>query len=98
MFKGKKKGEIVKVKDLFEKYRKVLQAPQKTVELEAIRVVGELTHIKLLEHQVVYTVNTRTLAIQASSMLKQEVKMHNKAILDELKKRLGEKSSPHHIL
>lgn len=94
----KKRGEVTKVKDLFEKYRKILKAPQKTVELESIRVIGELTQLKLLEHQVVYTVNTRTLTIKASSMLKQEVKMHNKAILEELKKRLGAKSSPLHIL
>jgi hypothetical protein len=97
MFK-RRGGEIVKVKDLFEKYRTLLKAPQKTVELESIRVIGELTNIKLLEHQVGYTVSTRTLVIQASSMLKQEVKIHNRAVLKELKVRLGEKSSPEHIL
>jgi len=94
----KKKGEIVKVKDLFEKYKKILQPPQKTVELESIRVIGEVSNIKLLEQQVGYTVSTRTLAIKAPSLLKQEVKIHNKEILEELKNRLGEKNSPKHIL
>jgi hypothetical protein len=94
----KRRGEIVAVKDLFEKYRKTLQAPQKTVELEGIRVIGELTNIKLKEEQIEYIVSTRILSIKASSLIKQELKIHNKAILNELKKRLGVKSSPQTIL
>lgn len=94
----KRRGEITAVKDLFEKYRKTLQAPQKTVELEGIRVIGELTNLKLKEEQIEYTVSTRVLAIKASSLIKQEIKIKNKAILDELKKRLGSKSSPQTIL
>jgi len=97
MFK-RRGGEIVKVKDLFEKYRKVLQPPQKTVELESIRVIGEVVGVKLLEHQVGYTVSTRTLAIKAPGLLKQEVRMRNKDVLEELKKRLGVKNSPLQIL
>ena len=94
----KRRGEIVAIKDLFEKYRKTLQAPQKTVELEGIRVIGELTKITLREDQIEYTVNTRVLFIKAPSLIKQEVKMKNNAILSELKKRLGAKSAPQTIL
>lgn len=94
----KRRGEITAVRDLFEKYRKTLQAPQKSVELEGIRVIGELTKIKLREDQVEYTVSTRVLAIKAPGLIKQEIKMKNKLILDELKKQLGTKSSPQTIL
>ncbi len=90
----KRRGEIVKVKDLFEKYRKTLQAPQKSVELEGIRIIGELTKIKLREDQVEYTVGTRVLAVKAPSLIKQEIKIKHKLILEELKKQLGAKSSP----
>lgn len=95
---GRKNKEIVPIKDLFEKYRKTLRAPQKTVETEVIRVVGELTGIKLKESQVSYRVAGRTLSIQASSLIKQELKFHHEAILGELKQRLGEKNSPRCIL
>lgn len=94
----KRRGEIVAVKDLFEKYRKTLQAPQKTVELEGIRVIGELTNITLREDQIEYTPSTRILFIKAPSLIKQEVKMKNNNILSELKKRLGAKSAPQTIL
>lgn len=94
----KRRGEIVAVRDLFEKYRKTLQAPQKTVELEAIRVIGELIHITLKEHQVVYTPSSRILAIKAPSILKQEVALQREAVLSELKRRLGAKNAPQTLL
>ncbi len=90
----KRRGEIVPVRDLFEKYRKTLQAPQKTVELEAIRVIGELVHITLKEHQVAYTPSSRVLAINAPSILKQEVALRRDVVLAELKLRLGAKNAP----
>lgn len=94
----KRRGEIIAVRDLFAKYRTTLQAPQKSVELESIRVIGEITRIKLNEDQVKYTVASRTLSIKASSLIKQELKFHHESIIKELKKRLGEKSSPQCIL
>jgi hypothetical protein len=94
----KKRGEITAVRDLFEKYRKTLQAPQKTVELEAIKIIGELTGIKLREDQISYLPSTRVLSINAPSLIKQELKTKNKQILDELKNSLGVKSSPQTIL
>jgi hypothetical protein len=94
----KRKGEITAVKNLFEKYKRTLQAPQKTVELECIRVVGEFFNIKLKEEQVEYVVSTRVLFIKAPSLIKQELKLKNNQILEELKKRLGAKSSPQTLL
>lgn len=94
----KKKGEITPVRDLFEKYRKTLQAPQKSVELEGIKVIGEITGITLREDQIEYTPSTRVLSIKAPSLIKQELKTKNKIILDEIKKSLGAKSAPQTIL
>lgn len=94
----KRRGEITPVRDLFAKYRKNLQAPQKTVELEVIRLIGESYGINLREDQVTYTVNNRTVAFLVSSILRQELKKHHKDILDKLKARLGEKSAPHNII
>lgn len=94
----KRRGEITPLKDLFKKYRNTLIAPQKTVEMEMIRVIGEVIGITLKESQVAYTVSTRTLSISASGMIKQEVKINNKLILAELKKQLGAKGCPLQII
>jgi hypothetical protein len=94
---SKRRGEIVAVKDLFAKYRTNLKAPQKTVEIEALRVVGELMNITLKEEQVLYTPATRTLVFNIPSILKQEIKLRQNDILSELYSRLGEKSSPKNI-
>jgi len=93
----KRRGEIVAVKDLFSKYKNRLAPPQKTVEMEVIRVVGEIVGITLTEAQVSYTVSTKTLSIRVSGIVNQEVKIKNREILAELKKRLGEKNSPSQI-
>ncbi len=95
---AKRRGEIIAVRDLFAKYRTTLQAPQKSVELESIRVIGEITHLKLNEDQVKYIVASRVLNIKASSLIKQELKFHHESIIRELKSRLGEKNSPQCIL
>lgn len=94
----KRRGEVVAVRDLFSKYKNTLIAPQKTVELETIRVVGELVGLKLTEPSVSYTVSSRTIKIQASGMIKQEIKIRSEAILAELKKRLGSKNAPQTLL
>jgi len=94
----KRRGEITALRDLFAKYKKTLIAPQKTVELEVLRVVGELTQIKLKEEQISYTVSSRTVAIKAPGLMKQEIKMKHGQIMDELEKRLGKKNSPQHLI
>lgn len=88
----------MQIKDLFAKYKNTLIAPQKTVELEVVRVVGELFAIKLEEKQVKYTPSSRTLVFLTSSIVKQELKMRQGEVLAELKKRLGPKNCPTAIL
>lgn len=90
----KRRGEVTAIKDLFSKYKNTLIPPQKTVEMEAIRVIGECTGLSIKENQITYTVSTRTVNLQVSGMLKQEIKIKSKEILKELSKRLGAKNSP----
>ncbi len=94
----KRRGEIVPLRDLFAKYKKTLVAPQKTVELEVLRVVGELIGLKLKEEQITYTVASRTVSIKAPSLIKQEIKLKHALIMSELEKRLGKKNCPKHLL
>ncbi len=95
---SRRRGEVVAIKDLFSKYKNTLIAPQATVEIELIRVVGELVGVTLREDQVSYTVSTRTISVVASGMIKQEIRLKQDAIVAELKKRLGAKNAPQHII
>jgi nucleosome binding factor SPN SPT16 subunit len=94
----KRRGEITPIKNLFEKYKNNLRAPQKTVELEFIRVVGELLGIRIKEEQVSYNVSGKTLVLQVPSLIKNEIKLKQNELLAELKVRLGEKGSPLNII
>lgn len=80
--------------DLFEKYKKRLKAPQATVEKEFIAVVKEVAGFELLPKQVVYTVTTRTISLQVSSLIKTELRFKQEQILQVLENRLGRDSCP----
>ncbi len=94
----RRRGEIVAVRDLFAKYKATLQAPQKTVEIMSIKVVGEVVGVTLRENQVVYTVASRVLAIKAPGVLRQEILLKQNQILTTLVKELGVKSAPKKII
>lgn len=94
----KRHGEVTAIKDLFAKYKTLLIAPQKTVELELIRLVGEKIGITLKEEQVSYSVYTRTVHCNVSGLIKQEIKLRNKELLQEITKRLGKRNAPEQIL
>lgn len=94
----KRQGEIVPIKDLFSKYRLVLKAPQKSVESEVVRVVGEVVGITLKEGQVSYTVSTRTIHMRVSGVVRQEILLRQGEILTKLVSLLGEQSAPRKIV
>ncbi len=83
---------------LLERYKTLLKPPQASVEKECIAVIEELTGIVLRPHQVRYTVTSRTLTIKAPSILRSELSLHKTAILEVLKKRLGESTAPSAII
>jgi hypothetical protein len=89
-----RRGEIIKVADLFEKYKKVLKAPQSSVVKEVIEVIADITGVTLGPKYIKYAVHSRTISITAPAILKQEIKLHQDEILIHLKARLGENSVP----
>ncbi len=93
-----RRGQITPIKDLFAKYKERLIAPQKTVELCFIKNVGEVTGLRLGEHEVAYTVTTRTLTIKAASIKRQEILLRKEELLDRLKKELGKNACPEALI
>ena len=96
---AKKRGEgIVKVSDLFQKYRDTLTAPQKTVTKTFVDVVEDLFGAKITTEQCSYSVASRTLVLRISGPLKSEILMQKDEVLAHMRGRLGEKNCPQSIL
>lgn len=94
----KGRGEIVKLGDLFEKYRKNLQAPEKTVIIAFEEVVFDLLEIRIPKGKVKYVPTSKIISLIGGGPLKSEINLHKEDILNHLKGRLGEKSAPKDIL
>jgi gluconate kinase len=95
----KKRGQgIVKVSDLFKKYRDTLKAPQGAVVTAFLEVVKELFGVTLKKEHCAYRVSTQTLTLTTSGMLKTEILLKKKVILSKMAEKLGEKSAPREIL
>lgn len=94
----KGRGEIVKVSDLFETYKKRLRAPQGAVIKVFQEIIKDLFSFTIKPDQVAYTVSTRTLSLAVQGPLKSEILLRKKEVLAHLKGRLGEQSSPKEII
>ncbi|MFT5849391.1 MAG: hypothetical protein ACI9H6_000198 [Patiriisocius sp.] len=93
------RGEGVKpISSLFEKYKKVLRAPQGIVVDAFIEVVADLIGIEIPKERIVYKVNSKTLSVSVSGPLKTEIILKKKEILTHLKGRLGGNSVPKNIM
>jgi hypothetical protein len=90
--------KMKKLGDLFERYNKRFKAPQASVEKECITVIKEITSIEVTLKYITYTVSTRTIFIQAPSLLKSELRFHHSSILQALEKRLGKDVCPKVII
>jgi hypothetical protein len=84
--------------NLIERYKKILKPPQASVEKEAIVVIEKVTNIRLLPHQITYTVSSKTLFVKAPSIIRSELKVYHPTIIKELQAHLGAQNSPHTIL
>jgi hypothetical protein len=84
--------------NLLERYKKHFKPPQASVEKVCISAIRDISGIPLGAHQITYTVNSRTIAINAPSLIKSELKTHHTAILIELEKRLGIGGAPTTII
>lgn len=94
----KHNGEVVAIGSLFEKYKKILRAPQASVVNEMVVIIHEVTNITLTPKQLSFTVSSRTLTVHAPSIVRQEVKFHEQTILKHAVAKLGTKNAPHVIL
>jgi protoporphyrinogen oxidase len=95
----KQRGQgIVRVSNLFDKYKKTLRAPQKTVINTFIEVVQELYGMTVRPDQCAYSPQSQTLTLRASGMLKTEVRLGKKHIINYMREKLGEKNAPKEIL
>ncbi len=94
----KRRGELIKVGNLFDKYKDKIRAPQASVVVVVIDVIKDVCGITLQTQQVSYTVSSRTVTIHAPSILKHEVMRHSSEILVHCQGRLGDISCPKQIL
>lgn len=76
----KRRGELVRVSVLFDKYLKNLKAPQKTVEKAALDAIEAILGLRLLPEQIEYTVATKTLYIKAPALIRSEIKINAEQI------------------
>lgn len=95
----KKRGTgIVKMSDLFKKYKDTLKAPQGAVVTAFLEVIKEMFGVTLKKEHCAYRVASQTLTLTASGMLKTEILLKKKIILIKMSEKLGEKSTPKEIL
>lgn len=93
----KRRGELVKVSFLFDKYKNILQPPQAVVVVTVVEVIFDLCGITILQKQIKYSVATKTISLLIPSIIKQEILRRQSEILNHLKGRLGKKA-PNKIL
>lgn len=95
--KRKGRGEMIHLGGLFEKYKKTLIAPQKTIIDTFCEVVEDLLSVSVPKNKIKYSTSSKTLSITGGA-LKSEIKIHKEEILAHMKGRLGEKNAPKEIL
>jgi len=89
---------IVKVSDLFAKYKAVLKAPQGVVVTAFQEVIFEVLGVRIAKEHCTYSVGSKTLSVRAAGMIKSEIKLQKKLILSKMAEKLGAKSAPKEIL
>lgn len=93
------RGEgIKKIDGLFDKYKRVLKAPQGVVVDSFIEVVGDLIGVEIPKERIRYATHTKILSLSISGPLKSEILLHKGEIIQHLKGRLGQQSAPKDIL
>ncbi len=93
------RGEGVKhLKDLFQKYRERLIAPEATIINTFIEVVKDVLGIEIKKEAVNYTPANKTISLRVSGVLKNEITLHKEELLQHMKGRVGVKAAPTKIL
>jgi uncharacterized Fe-S cluster-containing protein len=86
------------VGSLFEKYTKILRAPQGVVIDATTIIVEEVCRYSLRRDQCQYNATTQILTLRVPGMVKTEILLKKKEILRQLKEVLGEKGAPKDLL
>ncbi len=84
--------------NLLARYKDRFKPPQASVVKECLEVIENVSGIVLEQKHLAYTVSSRTLSVQTSSLIRSELKTHHDAILFELQKKLGAQNTPTLIL
>jgi len=93
------RGEGIKqLSQLFEKYKNTLKAPQASVVNAFCEVVKDLLDIEIDKERIQYNPIKKQLVLNIPGVIKSEIQLHQKEILDHLKGRLGVGSSPKNII
>jgi len=87
-------SKFTQIGSLFEIYKKRLRPPQASVEEVCFEVIKEVTKFPISREWIVYTVSTRTISIQAPSILKSELAFHYDEIKKQLQDKLGTAHAP----
>jgi len=90
----KRRGEIIKVSDLFEKYKARFKPPQRSMINEVVEVITDITGLKIKPEQIKYSVHTKVISLAVPAVIKQEIIFKHDEIIIHLKARLGEYNAP----
>lgn len=93
-----RKGGIKPITNLFEKYAKLLVAPQSTVVLTAVEVIKDLCGFEVQKSALRYSPQSKVLTITVPGPQKSEILMRRSEILAHIEGRVGSKSAPKSIL
>jgi|GEM_PF-2138200 hypothetical protein len=83
---------------LFAKYQDTFKPPQATVQKKAVLVIADLLQIQLREDQLSYKTTTRTLKINAPSVIRSEIIRRKPELLAVLQRELGVSNAPTDLL
>jgi translation elongation factor EF-Tu-like GTPase len=86
------------VGNLLSRYKNYFTPPQSSVVKECLIVIEQVSGIELEQKHLTYTVSSRTLTIQTSSVIRSELKRHHHTIIVELQKKLGTHNAPTNII
>ena len=89
---------IVRAGDLFDKYRKTLRAPQRSVVSAFIDAVEKTLNHTVDSELCTYAPKTKTLAVRTRGILKEEIRKEKRHILNYMREKLGERSTPTDIV
>lgn len=90
--------ELTKLSSLFDKYKKILKAPEASVVAAFLEVVEDMFAVRMSAKKISYNPSTRLLSVHGLGALKSEIRMREKEVLAHLRGRLGEKSAPTRIV